>query len=89
MRAQIIIAGVVQGVGYRFYAIHQAQQCNIRGYTRNLPDGTVEVVAEGEKGMLNDFVERLRIGPPTAKVIGIEVSWSEEEHGFDDFGLRF
>ena len=89
MRAQIIIQGLIQGVGYRFFAIEQARKYNIRGYVRNLPDGCVEVIAEGDKGMLNDFIKRLRIGPPSGHVTGIDVKWHEEEYGFTDFDVRF
>ncbi len=89
MKAEIIIQGLVQGVGYRFFAIKQAQLYNIKGYTKNLPDGSVEVVAEGEQGMINDFIESLKIGPLSARVAGIDVKWREEDEGFTEFGLRF
>jgi acylphosphatase len=89
MKAQVIIQGFVQGVGYRFFAVRQAQDYNIRGYVRNLPNGYVEVVAEGEKGILNDFIEQLRIGPVSSQVTGIDIKWFEEEQGFNDFRVRF
>jgi len=89
MKALIAIQGVVQGVGYRFFVIKQAQLYNIKGYTRNLPNGFVEVVAEGEQGMLNDFIERLKIGPAAAQVTGVDVKWSEKEEGFTNFRVQF
>ena len=89
MRVQIIIQGLVQGVGYRFFAIDLARQYNVRGYVRNLPDGCVEVIAEGDKGILNDFINRLKIGSASAHVTGINVDWSDEEYGFDNFDIRF
>lgn len=79
----------MQGVGYRFFAINQARLYNIKGYTRNLSNGCVEVVAEGDQGMMHDFIEQLRIGPSSAHVSGIDVKWSEKEEGFENFDVKF
>lgn len=89
MKADITVQGVVQGVGYRFFVMNQAQLYDIRGYVRNMPDGTVEVVAEGEKGIINDFIDRLRIGPVSAHVTGVKVEWSEDEQGYTEFRLQY
>lgn len=89
MRAEIIIQGLVQGVGYRFFVIEQARDFHVNGYVRNLPDGRVEVVAEADKGILNDFINMLKIGPPPAHIAGIDVKWHEEDIGFTDFGVKF
>lgn len=88
MRAEITVQGVVQGVGYRFFVLSEARSFDVRGHVRNMPDGTVEVVAEGTKRIVEDFIERLRIGPVSAHVTGVEVRWSEKEAGYKDFGLR-
>jgi len=89
MKARIVLQGLVQGVGYRFFVVDRARQHNITGYVQNLPNGSVEVVAEGAKGLLNDFIRELRIGPVSAHVTGIDVQWKEEEYGFTDFDIRF
>ena len=86
---RIIIQGLVQGIGYRFFVIRKAQEYHIKGYVRNLPDRNVEVVAEGDKGMLSEFIEKLRIGPAAAHVTGIDVGWSEQEPEFTDFDVKF
>jgi acylphosphatase len=88
VRAEITVQGVVQGVGYRFFVLNQAGLYDIRGYVRNMPDGTVEVVAEGEKGIIRDFIDRLRIGPVSAHVTGVKVKWSEQEKGYTEFRLQ-
>jgi acylphosphatase len=54
-----------------------------------MPDGTVQVLAEGKKGMVKDFVERLRIGPLSAHVTGIDVKWHEKDSGFTEFRLQY
>lgn len=89
MKAAIIIQGIVQGVGYRFFVVEQAKCYRIRGYVQNLPNGNVKVVAEGDKGMLNEFINKLKIGPPSGHVTGIDIKWSDEEHEFTDFDVRF
>jgi acylphosphatase len=89
MKAEIIVQGVVQGVGYRFFVLNQARLYDVKGYVKNMPDGTVQVVAEGKKGMVKDFVERLRIGPLSAHVTGIDVKWHEKNSGFTEFRLQY
>jgi acylphosphatase len=89
MKALIIVQGLVQGVGYRFFTVDMARQYNIKGYARNLPNGDVEVVAEGDKGMLNDFIKKLKIGPGSAQVTGIDIKWDETDFGFDTFDIRY
>ena len=89
MKAVVIIQGLVQGVGYRFFAVQQAQQHDINGYVCNLPNGCVQVVAEGTKGMLSDFVRQLKVGPVSAHVTGTEVQWDEQEEGFTEFEVKF
>jgi acylphosphatase len=89
VKARIIIQGLVQGVGYRFFVVQQAQLYHTRGYVRNLSSGHVEVVAEAEKEILDDFITQLKIGPPSAHVSGIDVKWSEKEEGFENFDVKF
>ena len=89
MKAEVIIQGVVQGVGYRFFVLNQARLYDVKGYVKNMPDGTVQVVAEGDKGIVKDFVERLRIGPLSAHVTGVDVKWQEKDSGFTEFRLQY
>ncbi len=89
MKAVIVIQGLVQGVGYRFFAIEQAKRFSIKGYVQNLSNSNVEVVAEGNEGMLKDFIKKLKIGPPSAHVTGVDVRWNDEECGFTNFDVRF
>jgi acylphosphatase len=66
------VHGRVQGVGYRYYAMREAERLGIAGYARNLGDGRVEVVAEGPDGALSEFEEALRRGPSFAAVESVE-----------------
>ncbi len=69
------IYGVVQGVGFRWFVQHEAQRRDITGFVRNMPDGTVEVEAQGERKVLDEFIEVLRQGPTMAVVSKVEVQW--------------
>ena len=89
MKAEITVQGVVQGVGYRLFVLNQARLYGVKGYVRNMSDGTVQVVAEGEKGIVKDFIDRLRIGPLSAHVTGIDVKWDEKDSGFTEFRLQY
>jgi acylphosphatase len=66
------ITGRVQGVGYRYFALLEAQTLGVAGFARNLPDGSVEVVAEGRAEAVRAFEERLREGPAFARVVGVD-----------------
>ncbi len=70
---RIIVRGIVQGVGYRFFAERRAGQLGVKGWVKNLPDGTVEVVAVAEESVLQRFIQDLEKGPPSARVTGIEI----------------
>jgi acylphosphatase len=62
----------VQGVGYRYYALRCAETAGVAGFARNLPDGRVEVVAEGDEPALLDLEARLRQGPSFGRVESLE-----------------
>lgn len=89
MRATIIVQGLVQGVGYRFFAVEYARRFNIRGYAKNLSNGNVEIVAEGDESAIKGFVEQLKIGPPSSHVSAVDVTWNDSEFGFSDFDIRY
>lgn len=69
---RFIISGRVQGVGFRYFALRQAERYGITGYVRNLDDGRVEVLAQGEEADVAAFLDVLRQGPPLARVTSIE-----------------
>jgi acylphosphatase len=68
MRTKWLIAGLVQGVGYRVWAVSEANRLGLAGWVRNLPDGRVEVEAEGPDDAIGSYAERLRKGPSQARV---------------------
>lgn len=70
----IKIGGIVQGVGYRAFAQRKASQLGITGFARNLPDGSVEVLAQGDSELLRRLVEYLHEGPSLASIDNIEIA---------------
>jgi acylphosphatase len=69
---RIIIDGEVQGVGFRYFALRAAARHQVLGMVRNLPDGRVEVLAEGERGAMDEFKQELAAGPRLALVRSLE-----------------
>lgn len=80
-RAHISVRGKVQGVHYRDNTVRQAKRLELAGWVRNLSDGTVEIVAEGSKVAIQDFIAWCRKGPKLARVEGIAVSWKAPPTG--------
>jgi acylphosphatase len=72
LRRRWRVHGVVQGVGYRYFAVQTARRARLCGFARNLPDGAVEVEAEGGEDELRHFLEELTQGPAAARVERIE-----------------
>jgi acylphosphatase len=83
-RLSVLVSGRVQGVGYRRYVQRHARDLALAGYTENLGDGRVEVVAEGFRPDLDRLLHWIRRGPPHAQVQGVEVQYAEST-GLRDF----
>jgi acylphosphatase len=66
------VRGSVQGVGFRWFVMRAAGRLGLEGYVRNLPDGTVEVVARGTREAMDELEQTLARGPATARVDGVE-----------------
>ncbi len=81
VRVHLFISGLVQGVGYRAAAMQTARRLGLSGWVRNLPDGRVEAVAEGEREAVDAFVAWCRHGPPAARVEAVETAETVETAG--------
>jgi len=88
IRAHIFVSGLVQGVFFRSYTVQKAKEFGVFGWVKNLPDGKVEAVLEGEKEKVEKLVEWMKRGPEFAKVNGIEVEWQEYKGEFENFEIR-
>jgi acylphosphatase len=83
------IRGYVQGVGFRYFVIRVAQPLGLRGYTRNLSDGSVEVVAQGTRAALEHLLAQLHRGPSAAEVEEVQTTWREPGEHFSGFHVRY
>jgi acylphosphatase len=83
-----LVSGKVQGVAYRAYVENAADQLQLCGYVRNMEDGRVEVVAQGDPSTLKEFVEFLHEGSSLSEVEGVDVEWRSIEKEHDDFSVR-
>ncbi len=88
-RLHLLVYGFVQGVGFRFAAERMAKQAKLTGWARNNPDGSVEIVAEGEEKNLLDFKNWCYNGPKAAQVERVEEKWSEASGEFENFFIKF
>ncbi|RLE56613.1 MAG: acylphosphatase [Thermoprotei archaeon] len=89
-RARIIVKGLVQGVGFRYFIYKHARMLGLRGYVRNLPSGReVEIVVEGDEASIQRLIEAARRGSPLAIVESIEVEWEEVKGDFKTFTIVF
>lgn len=83
------VSGRVQGVGFRYFVVRQAQRLALRGYARNESDGSVEVLAQGPRPALERLLAYLRQGPPAAHVRDVQVTWSKPTEHVSGFHVRW
>ena len=88
---RFLVRGRVQGVGFRWFVIREAARLALTGWTRNLPDGSVEVVAAGEEGALEALHGRLAEGPPASRVTQVETTPppGDDLDALDGFDVRY
>ena len=87
-RLHLKIYGLVQGVYFRSTARSKALALGLSGWVKNMPDGTVESVAEGEEEKLNEYKKWCETGPPEARVEKIQEIWEELTGEFKGFGIK-
>lgn len=86
---QAIITGRVQNVGFRYYAMQKAKSLGITGHVKNLPDDCVEINAQGEKTLLEQFVRLLEEGPSSAAIKEVKVNWLIPGKKFEKFTVEY
>ena len=86
-RVSVVVHGRVQGVAFRHYTCRRAGELKVTGWVRNLPDGAVEALFEGDDGAVADLVEWCRSGPPAARVDRIDVQKGSYSGEFDGFTI--
>ena len=88
-RAHVFVSGRVQGVFFRTETQDEARRQGVTGWVRNVPDGRVEAVFEGERDKVETLIEFCRKGPPGARVTNIEVTWENYRGDYRDFFIHY
>jgi acylphosphatase len=88
-RAHVFISGRVQGVNFRWYTQRKAQELGVTGWVRNLWDGRVEALFEGEEKLVQRAVDWCHVGPPSAQVDRVEVNYEQPSGEFSRFRITW
>ena len=85
----VVISGLVQGVGFRHATYRKALELGLRGWVRNLPDGTVEAVFQGDRAALDHMRSWCRHGPGLSRVDNVAEEWQSARDDQGDFRIVF
>jgi acylphosphatase len=88
-RAHVIVSGKVQGVFFRAATMHEADSLGVKGWARNLQDGKVEAIFEGEEDVVRMLIDFCKHGPPRAKVSNVDVTWENYRGEFKTFTIEY
>jgi len=89
VRIHAFVSGFVQGVNFRYYTKQLADKLGLKGWVKNLPDGRIEVVAEGSENEINELIKFLKGGPRGAKVLNFEIEKEEYQDEFKYFDIVY
>ena len=88
-RAHVFVDGRVQGIFFRQDTKHEADNRSVKGWVRNLADGRVEAVFEGEEEAVKALIEFCKRGPPMARVTNVDIRWESYSGEFDGFKIKY
>jgi len=89
VRAHVIVSGRVQGVFFRAETKEKAKELGVFGWVKNLSEGRVEAVFEGERATVEEMVKWAKSGPPGAIINDLDLSWEEHQAEFNGFEIRY
>ena len=81
----MLVEGLVQGVGFRYFVARHAESLGLKGYVSNLYNGNVEIEAVGERGMIEELIRHVKVGPRSAHVSDLKLEWTEVKPRADDY----
>lgn len=85
--AHIVVKGMVQGVGFRYFVHNKAAALGLSGWVRNLYDGDVEISVEGDRSLVEEFIAQVKVGPRSAQVNDLVVQWNKPSGELTDFNI--
>ena len=89
LRIRIVVRGRVQGVGFRYATVSTARRLGLAGWARNAPDGSVEILAEGDPTTVHELLTWCHQGPPSARVSSVQHSEETRDGELGTFGVRW
>jgi acylphosphatase len=88
IRVHIVVQGIVQGVGFRYFVLHQARKLDLTGWVQNRFTGDVEILAEGDRSRLEIFIDEIKVGPRSAHIKEVRIDWQPYENSYASFEIR-
>lgn len=88
VRVHVLVSGLVQGVGFRYFVYNKAIRLTLTGYVRNLFSGDVEIEAEGDRSLVEEFIKQVKVGPRAAHVTDMKIEWIKSTETNSDFEVR-
>jgi acylphosphatase len=86
--AELIVSGVVQGVGYRYYCLRKANEFGVVGQVSNRSNGSVRVCVEGDRALIETLIVDLKVGPPGSDVRDVAIEWREVTGEYSSFNIE-
>jgi len=86
-RVHLLIEGEVQGVGFRAFVKRKAEQKQVTGSVKNLENGKVEIIMQGNEEDINSMIETCKKGPPWARVSNVNVDWNNKVENYKEFKI--
>lgn len=87
VRAHLIIQGMVQGVGFRYFAYSWAERLGLTGWVKNTYDGSVETEVEGDRSAVEEYIEQMKLGPRWGHVRDVAVEFKPYEGNYSSFDI--
>jgi len=87
--AHIIVKGLVQGVGFRWFVEREAKKLGLSGYVKNRFDGNVEAEVEGDRGLIEELIAILKVGNRSSRVTDLQITWLNFASKYLDFRITF
>ncbi len=78
-RVHIVVEGLVQGVGFRWFVQRRAESLGVNGWVRNLYNGNVEIEAEADRSLLEELIKEIKVGPRSAHVTNLRIEWKDAD----------
>ncbi len=89
VRANILVKGVVQGVGFRWFVTRTAEKLRVTGWVKNNIDGSVEIDVEGDRGEIEILIAEVKAGPRSSVVTDVIINWKDFMGLYNGFNVRF